>query len=473
MPGADFSPNRPQSELTESNLPMPGTEDQTEQEWQTVDFPDAMSVDQLPVVDQAESITPSTPSFLELAPLTQPETEPAEVEQDSLPEPSTEFIQALQQSNQDLIDRVAELEAELDTCQNTLQDKEAILNQQTQKLGLATDQVTRLFGKQELSNQVIQRQQVLVETLTQQWEESQTKMAQMERDCALTQQRYNEQFHELMQTQNICRDLRSRLHRQQRHTLQFKAALERSLEMQSQQRSLLAAKPSLIQPELIKTVSTTPEIKPTSSDLEAQPAQSRSVSKAPPVQPWSIQSAEVDESVEILEEIIQAPDTDPLDFQPTEIESQIETTSPYPPQLEDLETYWHVEPIKESSEYEEASPEAELMENELERIRVEYASLSVEDEENEDNDEAYELDQLESVPQSFSQDRSQSTMQPITESDHGASDSSWPAPLIRPQHQRKLRSLAAIELPKLPKTQSDTPDTESLSMQEFAEIEPF
>lgn len=460
MPSADFSFNRPQSESTKSNLPMPGTEDQTEQEWQTVDFPDAISVDQLPVVDEAESITPSTPSFLELAPLTPPKVQQAEVEQHSLPDDSTELIQTLQESNQDLIDRVAELEAELDICQKTLQDKEAILHQQTQKLALATDQVTRLFGKQELSNQVIQRQQVLVETLTQQWEESQTKTAQMERDCALTQQRYNEQFHELMQTQNTCRDLRSRLHRQQRHTLQFKAALERALEMQSQQPSLLV-KQSQTQPQLMKTVSTTPEI---------QPTQSKSVSKAPPVQPWSIQSAEEDESVEVLEEIIQIQDTDPLDFQPTEIESQIETTSPLPPQLEYFETDRHVEPVKQSLEYEEVLPEAQLMEDELERIRVEYASLSVEDE---DNDQEFELDQLESVPQYFAEETSQSTMQPNTKIDHSSSNSSWPAPLIRPQHQRKLRSRAAIELPKLPKTTHEISDTESLSMQEFAEIEPF
>ena len=501
MPSADFSPNQPQSESTELNHPsMPGTEDQTEQEWQTVDFPDAISVDQLPVVDEAESTPVSTPSFLEIAPQTQPKVEQPKVEQPKVEQPkveqpkveqplkrdnSTEIIQALQQCNQDLVDRIAQLEAELDICQKTLQDKEAILNQHNQKLALATDQVTRLFGKQELSNQVIQRQQVLVESLSQQWEESQRKMAQIERDCALTQQRYNEQFHELMQTQNLCRDLRSRLHRQQRHTLQFKVALERSLEMQSRFGRSLQVSPSLNSPELIANISTSPTL-PLQPEPETEPTQTPSVSKAPPVQPWSMQSAEEDESVEILEDMIQHQENDLFDSYPAEIEPQPpEINQPLSDQLQQLETDWYVEQSTESSPTPrvetpraesisfnlEALDKAELIEDELDRIQAEYASLNLENKQNEE----LELDRLESFPQAFPQAPPQSTPpQPQTiESESSHSDLSWPVPLIRPKQQRKLRSLASIELPKLPKTSYPAAEAESLSMQEFAEIETF
>ena len=473
MPSADFSPNQPPSKSTEFNyLSMSGTEDQTEQEWQTVNFPDAISVDQLPVVDEAKSTTVSTASFLEIAPQTQPKPkpEPPKVEPLLKRDNSTDVIQALQKSNQDLVHRIAKLEAELETCQKTLQDKEAILNQHHQKLALATQQVTRLFGKQELSNQVIQRQQVLVETLTQQWEERQTKMAQMERDCALTQQRYNEQFHELIQTQNLCRDLRSRLHRQQRHTLQFKAALERSIEMQSQGRSL-PAQPHLNSPEFLTHLSTSPNLPPLTKS-EAEPPQTPSVSKAPPVQPWSTQSAEDDESVEILEEVIQIQDNDSFDAYPAEIEPPpLEINKPLSPALQELETDWHIEQSIEPSQTHtiesisfslEKSEEAELLEDELDRIQTEYASLNIE---NQDNEEL-ELDRLESLPQAFPQEPPQSTTpQTYTiESESSDSDSSWPVPLIRPKQQRKLRTLASIELPKLPKPAYPAPEAESLSM---------
>ncbi|MEG3979167.1 hypothetical protein QT970_31840, partial [Microcoleus sp. herbarium8] len=93
------------------------------------------------------------------------------------------------------------------------------------------EQLTRLFGKVEVSHQTLQSQEILVESLRNKLASSQTRLAIVERECASTVQRYNEQFHQLVATENVCRELRSRLHRQQRHTLQFKAALERSLEM--------------------------------------------------------------------------------------------------------------------------------------------------------------------------------------------------------------------------------------------------
>jgi hypothetical protein len=497
MAAADVPPNQPQPESTEADRSptVPGIEQKSEQEWQTVDFPDAMSVDQLPVVDSANlnqesSATPQTPStasFLEIAPQVQSEKIP-NLESEN----STELIQALQECNQDLIERVAELEAELDACQKTLRDQEGVLNQQTQELALAQEQVTRLFGKQELSNQVIQRQQVLVETLTQQWESSQTKMAEMERDCALTQQRYNEQFHELMQTQNTCRDLRSRLHRQQRHTLQFKAALERCLEMQPrwgkhrsqeilQQPELIIDSPSAsaVNPE----PPTSPETEQTRHGL-SHVARTLTTAKALPVQPWSVQSMVQEESIEPLEEIIQIQEENPLYLQSTDIE--VETpeleidsaaSSKFSENSEGLETNQPVELPADASQSKlksirfplEEIPQPQLMddkmEQELERIRAEYGTWNQEEVEAD-----FELDQLESV---LSQEPSQPQSIPQSTPEVNHISSNWPAPLIRPQHRRKLASLASIELPKLPKSPQKVPESESFSIEELAEIEPF
>jgi len=503
MPAADVPPNQPQPESTEAarSPTFPTTEQKSEQEWQTVNFPDAISVDQLPVVDsthpsQESSTAPqtqSTPSFLEIAPQIQSEETPR-LESEN----STELIQALHECNQDLIERITELEAELETYQKTLREREVVVNQQTQELALAQAQVTRLFGKQELSNQVIQRQQVLVETLTQQWETSQTKMAQMERDCVLTQQRYNEQFHELMQAQNTCRDLRSRLHRQQRHTLQFKAALERCLEMQSRW-SQHRPQEILNQPQLMIDAMDSSSVLAVKSEpsnpLETEQGRTLTVPKAPPVKPWSVASTEEEESIEPLEEIIQAQEEYPFSSQLSEQvistpELQINSaaSSEFSANLETLETDWPAELPTEASQSQrkgirlplEDIPQPPLMkdeiEEELERIRAEYASLNPEEEDD------FELEQLESLPTSLEQDRTepaskkeplqpQSIPQPSPRVDNFSSN--WPAPLIHPQRQRKLASLASIELPKLPKPSHWTPESESFSIQEFAEMEPF
>jgi hypothetical protein len=102
-----------------------------------------------------------------------------------------------------------------------------------QELTAAQTQIKQLAQELESSQQTIQHQQLLVETLTEQLEGSQERIAQLERDCALTQQRYNEQVQLVLQAESVCRDLRMRLNRQQQQTLQFKIALEKSLEMKT------------------------------------------------------------------------------------------------------------------------------------------------------------------------------------------------------------------------------------------------
>ncbi len=107
---------------------------------------------------------------------------------------------------------------------------ESMLNQQTKELAAAQAQIKSLFQELETSAQTIQRQENFIETYKAQLQISQQRLAQLERECALLQTNYNEQAQQASQSENTCRELRSRLMRQQRQTLQFKAALEKCLE---------------------------------------------------------------------------------------------------------------------------------------------------------------------------------------------------------------------------------------------------
>ena len=148
------------------------------------------------------------------------------------------LIQELHSSNSNSIKRVHQLEQALAECQEAIESRkkrssvaEPMLTQRTQELVAAQEQVRCLFYELEASHQTVQRQQILIETLTAQLESSQERVAQLERECSLTQASYNQQSHQLVQTENTCRELRTRLTRQQRHTLQLKVALEKSLEV--------------------------------------------------------------------------------------------------------------------------------------------------------------------------------------------------------------------------------------------------
>ena len=242
---------------------------EVDDDWETVDFPNTISVDSIPVVEAAEGM----PETLNLEPKncqSKPQEDlqatgkienfvslNSEVRHTRELE-SGNIMEALHECNLELVNRVTELEAALEECEKTLENQERLLEERTQELASTQQQVTRLFYKLELCNQIIQRQEVLVESLTQKWEETQQQQAQMERECAFTQQSYNQQTYHLKELENSCRELRSRLYRQQRQTLQFKAALERCLEMpermgvvnQTELKSTLAEKSSVITEEV-------------------------------------------------------------------------------------------------------------------------------------------------------------------------------------------------------------------------------
>ena len=255
MPAADIPPNNNSkgannSEDAQQRAPYDAPENdflgkptEEEDEWVTVDFPSAMSVDSIPVrgdgkvADEikTEELTPKNSQkqieeqsfIIQRSPQEESTAKKADSTEEETQEPAT-IIQTLHDCNRDLVKRVTELESSLEECREKWQNTETLLKEKTEELTATQKQVSRLFYKLEACNEIIQRQEVLAETLKENWEKSQARQGQLERECALTQQRYNDACYRVMELENSCRELRSRLNRQQRQTLQFKAALERS-----------------------------------------------------------------------------------------------------------------------------------------------------------------------------------------------------------------------------------------------------
>lgn len=154
----------------------------------------------------------------------------------------------LQEQNRELLEHKAILEITLEETQAALQlqmtrsqNQETLLVQQAQALAESQTQTSSLYRDLELAQQTAQRQQIMIETLTEQLEGSQERIAQLEQDVATAQAHINEKVHALMQAEMTCRDLKTRLSRQQRYALQFKTALERCLDMPALRRSMFNA----------------------------------------------------------------------------------------------------------------------------------------------------------------------------------------------------------------------------------------
>lgn len=240
-------------------------------DWQTVDFPEAISVDAIPQRQPAWNQTEQGESLPGVIHYSGAEISPVKTYMAAIPSDTNAMtqVQQLQQEKAALRDRLTQIEQAL-----------------VQLAGLAAGEVGSpegTIGLQpfepaqersesleawERSHPAAQRQQILVETLTAQLSSSQERIAQLERDCALTQQRHNEQVQQVLQAENTCRDLRLRLHRQQQQTLQFKAALEKCLEMPTANGYPVIAEMALV-------------------DEAATPEALSSLPKNPPVKPWS------------------------------------------------------------------------------------------------------------------------------------------------------------------------------------------
>ena len=184
--------------MNETDTPTPLSEGEDLEE---IEFPNAMDI-------QASEGTSQESNTLD-----ESRERPQDLEPDNLAD-ATAIIHQLRQDKRQLQERVWDLEATLNRIEHGPEIQQSVSR--------ATSEI--------LDGDAARRQQSLVETIRAKLQTCEHQMARMEREFALTQQRYNEQTYQLQQSEQTCEELRSRLNRQQRYTLQFKAALEKCLE---------------------------------------------------------------------------------------------------------------------------------------------------------------------------------------------------------------------------------------------------
>ncbi len=378
------------------------------------------------------------------------------------------LAQKMRQRNRRLLEQVNQLQQALREKQEELfsqrqqdYEHENLLTQKTDELNTVKEQLTRLFHTLESSHQAAQRQQILIETLSEQLESSQERVAQLERECALTQQRYNEQSHQLLQAANTCRELRTRLYRQQRQTLQFKAALEKSLEMT---------------PPVMAEGSQPP--------LRRKIADPYSLPKTQPIQPWSsedlIQEApsnvdplwqqpirfalplKMDAAKTELTDVIpiakpeQFSQTDPSDsvdatFAAVEesVAQELEVEKEILDQMNSLaEAFGLSESLSNLPEPEgDLSPKSDTNPDEADELDL----YLIDTEEFPLSEDTGELDNEAQIPrEELGEDTENKESSPPDEV--LLPQSSWPSPVLYPlRRPKKLKSLAAIDLPSFPR----------------------
>ncbi|NEQ97189.1 MAG: hypothetical protein F6K30_10760 [Cyanothece sp. SIO2G6] len=147
------------------------------------------------------------------------------------------LVQDLNQQNHELLNRISVLNAELAQYRQTVNHNgdtqpDFVGSANYETLDSTTqEQVTHLLNHLEFTQQANQRQSIRIESLSIQLEDSQTRIAQLEVENKELQQRCSDRTCRINQLDEECHDLRLRLQRQQQYTLQFKAALEKCLEV--------------------------------------------------------------------------------------------------------------------------------------------------------------------------------------------------------------------------------------------------
>ncbi|MFQ4145691.1 hypothetical protein [Chlorogloeopsis sp. ULAP02] len=419
--------------------------------------------------------------------------EQTESEQDWIAEPDqqeqelvgAEFQQLLalneelRSANNELYEQVELLKAALAESEEALQLQtkrstiaETMLKQQAQELAATQEQINSLFQQLETAVSTVQTQEIFIESCKGQLEISQNRLAQLERECALLQTKHNEQSHQLLQSENSCRELRSRLMRQQRQTLQFKAALEKCLD---------TTVPSY--DSLEDNAQTSVSNRHTTHSKQANSI----FSNQRPIRPWSAESESFEEqSSKLWKEFnspphrwqnpttpIQSSATDklgeqaPLTANQPNIEPEINSSTPpatvssseqsnLEEQLNNLfQTFFTVQPVSTPPQPTAAEGvEADVEESDEILPQTEsFATSSDVNEESVNNDitnhdtnsEDNQDDGIE-TPQLLPQDSPGTSVpqQPADDSAHSHS----PSPLLYPQRPPKGRkSLASVELP--------------------------
>jgi hypothetical protein len=127
-------------------------------------------------------------------------------------------VSNLRQINRQLVEEIARLEQALASTKQSLhthkeqnQSHEITILQQQGEISIAHDRLGAIFQQLETSHQIGQRQQTLIETLSQQLEIVQTIVPQLEAEHEQLTQKYQQQSQKLIKTEQVAVELHRRL----------------------------------------------------------------------------------------------------------------------------------------------------------------------------------------------------------------------------------------------------------------------
>jgi chromosome segregation ATPase len=144
----------------------------------------------------------------------------------------------LEEQNQELNETIIRLEQTVLDSRRQLEEQiarsqmsEMAIVQKAEELKIEREQIVNLTKQLKAYQQEFQQQQSNIANLSKELEISQQQVAQLEREYAFLQEDCNDKSQKLLHMEKSLGELWSRLHRQQRYTLEYKAALEEYLEM--------------------------------------------------------------------------------------------------------------------------------------------------------------------------------------------------------------------------------------------------
>ncbi len=214
----------------------------------------------------------------------------------------------LRRQNRELLDTVVKLEQALAESRQQLQEYQgrsrhhnSLVSEQTTQLQSIQAQNSHLLEQLQVSHNKRELQQRQIEVLEEQVQTLQAKFVRLERECALLKEEAIEQTNQLVIKKRQISELQQRLQRQQRYSLQYKAALDQCLSSNAKK----------IQSHELTENSNSPHIvaiQPWSSSLETETTPNLSQSSVEQGSQTPSSDA-IDETLEALFSLTPVPET--------------------------------------------------------------------------------------------------------------------------------------------------------------------
>lgn len=185
----------------------------------------------------------------------------------------------LRGQNRQLLESIVELERSLAKSQQQLQEQEKQARRDNSVTTQQTAQVDNTTTQFKTAQEQFQQQQQELANLQEKLVTTQSQLAHVKRQCTLLKQRYQEKAERLDYSQKQVEELQTRLQRQQRYALQYKAALDECLSKSTRKQ----VQPSMTSLSSDKTL--TPKItsiKTWSEQFKAKKTSESILSEAPP-----------------------------------------------------------------------------------------------------------------------------------------------------------------------------------------------